>query len=275
MRVIKGRAGATVKPLSGSQIYNLQKRNGFPKLVAEGDSWFDFPFPTSQERKPRRDLVDFLSLKHDFAIKSVAKRGDTLDNMAYNTIDKAIKVIKKEKPVGFIFSGGGNDIAGPELSAFLNHKDSGNSIIRKDMFKLYLNTVIKTSYMNIIDKVLNSKSDIQIFGHGYDYVNPNGKAAFSILWANLSGPWLDPVFQSKGIPKSEMQLRKDTLKWFVDQFNDLLLEIDHEIDNYNYVNFRGTINSNGWHDEIHPKKDGFEKLSNIMAATIKKTLSID
>lgn len=86
------------------------------QLVAEGDSWFDY--------LPGRDLIDCLRVRHGYRIDNFAKAGDTLENMIYGsgitrrfervepTITPVLWRIQSVKPKAFLFSGGGNDIAG-------------------------------------------------------------------------------------------------------------------------------------------------------------------
>jgi hypothetical protein len=44
-------------------------------LVAEGDSWFDYPF---------HDVLSTLDDEHGFDVESVARKGDTVQDMAYS-----------------------------------------------------------------------------------------------------------------------------------------------------------------------------------------------
>lgn len=55
----------------------LKFLRGSTKIVAEGDSWFDY--------LPGTDLVDCLRYHHGYYIKNYAKAGDTLENMIYGT----------------------------------------------------------------------------------------------------------------------------------------------------------------------------------------------
>lgn len=56
----------------------LKFLHGSTKIVAEGDSWFDY-FPGT-------DLIDCLRKHHGYYLeKNYAKAGDTLENMIYGT----------------------------------------------------------------------------------------------------------------------------------------------------------------------------------------------
>ena len=43
-------------------------------LVAEGDSWFDYPW---------HDVLNFLEDDYNYSVESVAHHGDSIENMAY------------------------------------------------------------------------------------------------------------------------------------------------------------------------------------------------
>src|SRR6218665_3496247 len=47
------------------------------KIVAEGDSWFDYPLV--------RDIIDHLR-RMGYGVEKHSKHGDTLENMVYGTI---------------------------------------------------------------------------------------------------------------------------------------------------------------------------------------------
>ena len=82
-------------------------------LVAEGDSWFDYPF---------HDVLSMLEDEHGFDVESVAHKGDTVEDMAYSggQFDDFVRLLEKllrqrRVPDAILLSGGGNDIAGDQL----------------------------------------------------------------------------------------------------------------------------------------------------------------
>ncbi len=79
-------------------------------LLAEGDSWFDYPF---------FDVIEELEEGFNYSVESVAHKGDTVEEMAYdvNQLDKLARKLEKlgregKVPRAILLSGGGNDIAG-------------------------------------------------------------------------------------------------------------------------------------------------------------------
>lgn len=248
-------------------IFEEQRDRGFPVVVAEGDSWFDYPFPPSNARFTRRDVLDFLMVDHNYAIKRVSRMGDTLENMAHNTLGRTLAAVRDFRPVFFLFSAGGNDLAGPELLRFLNHAGSGLPLIREEEYRRFLQETVRPSYEKVIHSVLDEHPTVEIFGHGYDYVEPNGEAVIEILWASFVGPWLEPTFRARGVEDIETMRR--SVAWFVDRFNELLVELDAAIPAFHYADLRGTVPQDEWPNEIHPSPRGFSMLADKFAAVMQ------
>lgn len=141
----------SLKNYKSSQKRKSTKRlndKTYPKdliLVAEGDSWFDYPL--------RRDVLDFL-IADGYAIKRFSKYGDTLDNMVYGSgydinkktgkithkgpvsLHEVHNAVKELKPSFFLLSAGGNDIVGEEIVAYLNHRNSKpQNLLNRVIFK--------------------------------------------------------------------------------------------------------------------------------------------
>ncbi len=78
-------------------------------IVAEGDSWFQYPFFVT-------DIVDHL-LRNGRAVCSLAAGGDWIGNMVYE--DQYITELTNYQPEVFLISGGGNDLVGGSRLATL------------------------------------------------------------------------------------------------------------------------------------------------------------
>src|SRR4030042_3631142 len=129
-----GRAGARRAYGAGRDLADLvlgRRRSALaaaarqPKLgllIAEGDSWFDYPFC---------DVLEVLE-SQGYEIESVAHKGDNLEDMAHDPgqverLTKAFEKVREQgkKPKAILLSGGGNDIAGDEFKKLINHANSG------------------------------------------------------------------------------------------------------------------------------------------------------
>src|SRR5205807_4373432 len=91
-------------------------------LVAERDSWIDYPL---------HDVLDELEDRYAYDIESVAHKGDPVEEMAYGSkqLEELTRRIEKvaargAKPKAILLSGGGNDVAGTEFGMLLNPANS-------------------------------------------------------------------------------------------------------------------------------------------------------
>lgn len=250
------------------------------KIVAEGDSWFDYG--------GKKDILDYLR-KMGYGIKKIAKGGDTLENMIYGnkykirnnrvynygakSLDQTLSSIRELNSRFLLFSGGGNDIVGSEIVGYLNHKGSiSENLVNTDIFKEKL-LRMKISIEVLINKVYQTNPNCSIIMHGYDYPKVNGKG-YKFIFFNLVGPWILPAMGLKGIVLKEDQ--NNIVKYLVDEFNNMLEDLDSENSNFNYLNLRGKFpNENEWHNEIHLKNLGFKTVANKYHLKIKEILNYD
>ncbi|WP_330256928.1 hypothetical protein OG874_21615 [Nocardia sp. NBC_00565] len=235
-------------------------------LVAEGDSWFDYPG------------TDILSILKDagWEIVSVAHWGDSLEDMAYTPCQLTALASKLERiksqnvvPVAILLSGGGNDFAGPAMAMLIEHQSSA----RPGLNDLIVNEMISGRLQNSWARLISATTrlcenyfdkKIPIVVHGYDYPIPDGRG-FSAFkgWGILPGPWMGPSFAAKGfdvIPK-----RTAMMTDLIDRYNTMLtaLAARPTFGHVTVVDLRGTLESgqryrDDWENELHPTPEGFE-----------------
>jgi hypothetical protein len=244
-------------------------------LVAEGDSWFDYPL---------NDVLSCLEDEHGYDVESVAHKGDRVENMAYadgqlTDLSRLIEKLIRQgiTPKAILLSGGGNDIAGDEFGMLLNHKKSAISGLNDKIFEGVMDR-ISHAYVTIIWSVMQLcrerlGKEIPILVHGYDYPIPDGRG-FMGGWGPLPGPWLEPGFREKGF--EELTERITIMTDLIDRFN-LMLEnvasLQQFAGNVAYVNLRGSL-KNGttykkdWANELHPTKDGFSTVTKKFASVL-------
>ena len=162
----------------------------------------------------RDSTLDHLKRDYRYDVFKVAEAGDTLENMVYGTefgsnfsrrmppIETTLRAIEQYQPKVFLFSGGGNDIAGSELASYLNHKSSTLPTLREDYVQYAFSTVAKKAYTDLIRFVTDAKSDIHIISHGYGYAIPDGSAV-RFAWVRFAGPWLRPPLVRKNIIEAQ------------------------------------------------------------------------
>jgi hypothetical protein len=261
---------------SRTSAVDLIADQGKHKIVGEGDSWFDY--------LPGIDILDHLAdMGH--AIAKVAKAGDTFENMIYGTaydrsfsrqpnpLDHTIKLLNDEHSPILLFSGGGNDVAGDELEAFLNHKDMGlNGPVRQDYKNHVLKTVVGTAYRHLIDRVKTDVGhEVHIISHGYGVPVADGRAVVNLPWGfHFIGPWLRPALTKKNYIKDAE--RRAIMKELIDCFNDTLRSLAQNAPNFHYLDLRTLITDDSWVNELHLRNSVFRDVAKQFEVVIQQVI---
>lgn len=272
------RVQALARQLSDRAILEVQGlefsayRGDAGTLVAEGDSWFDYPF---------YDVLQNLEGVYQYRVESTAHKGDTLESMVYDQDQLSGLALKmsrlaaiKVQPIAILLSGGGNDIAGPELAVLLNHAQSGLPTLNESVVSGVIDVRLRASYHTFIQAVTNLSKEyfgrtIPVLIHGYDYPVPDGRGILG-GWGFLPGPWLKPYFEQKGYNSIPENLA--TLRTLVTRFNAVLETIPKEpgYGHVCYVRVAGTLSSalteprrydRDWGNELHPTRSGFRQVA--------------
>jgi len=244
-------------------------------LIAEGDSWFDYPLC---------DVLKELEDGHGFDIESVAHKGDTVEDMAYGEgqLDGFARLVEKVLrrgvvPRAILLSGGGNDIAGDEFAILLNHAASSIAGLNDSIVTGVIDERLQDAYVTILAAITNVCESLvarplPIIVHGYDYPVPDGRG-FLGGWGPLPGPWLEPGFRRKGF--AAMAARKPVMVELIDRFNAMLRRIagKQPFKHVRYLDLRNTLSTGAnyrdwWGNELHPTRIGFETVAAKFAAVI-------
>jgi hypothetical protein len=241
-------------------------------LIAEGDSWFDYPG------------TDVLNALHQSAydVESVARAGDRVEMMAFGRgqLDKFAEAVEKvigagQIPKAILLSGGGNDIAGSEFGFLINHAGSPKQGINDSVARGVIEERVRDSYVWIIKtitdlckKMLGRK--IRIVLHGYGYPIPDGDGVLG-GWGPFPGPWLRPGFIEKGF--NNLAENTAMMGVLMDRFNDMLQEVAAEFDHVRYVDLRRVLPATKslWANELHPKEAGFKLAAQEFEKAIEGT----
>ncbi|HMP31609.1 MAG TPA: SGNH/GDSL hydrolase family protein, partial [Saprospiraceae bacterium] len=252
-------------------------------IVAESDSWFDYPF--------KKDVLDYL-VGMGFAIKKLAKAGDTLENMVYGndyrkipndpvnithpgplSLQETLSAIRKYQPKFVLLSAGGNDILGSELISFLHHKNSGSQNLLNMTILDEKLAQMQEAIEFFIKAVHRTHPNCHILMDGYDYPKINGKG-YTFIFRNIKGPWIQPAMGAKAITDPMDQHAITTI--LVDRFNDMLMQVATAFPYFHYINLRGKFpNDNQWDNEIHLKNSGYKEVATIYKQTIDQILGMD
>lgn len=269
------RVAATGSPVAPASITSTAG-----VLVAEGDSWFDYPF---------HDILKDLEDTYAYDVESVAHHGDPIEDMAYglHQLDDFTRRIEKVVargtiPKAILLSGGGDDVAGPEFGMLLNHAKSSIAGLNDSVVDGVVNQRIFTSYVTILNAVTaickaETGNVLPILLHGYDYPVPDGRG-FLGGWGPLPGPWLDPGFREKGFEDQtpqDLQRRILIAHDLIERFNNMVARLPtlSGFGHVHYVDLRNTLPTDAhykdwWANELHPTGKGFQAVTDKFAAVL-------
>lgn len=204
------------------------------KVVAEGDSWFQYPFLI-------QDVIDHLF--DDWAIYDVSAAGDLLQDMTRQ--DEVTAAVLSQKPDLLLLSGGGNDLlGGGQLVRYLRPHAAGMSAADhvSDEFAHLLSRILGI-YGELIEKALTAGAK-RVVCHSYDYAIPN------------NGPWLGRPMLKLGI--ADPGLQRAIIRLLIDRLHDGLLQMASGFGGRVMVaDCRGSVPDTQWYDELHPTSQGF------------------
>ena len=248
---------------------DLPGANGL--VVAEGDSWFDYPF---------YDVLAMLEDRHNFRVESVAHRGDTIEEMAYDDnqldgLDRKLQHVQIDArvPRAFLLSGGGNDIAGQQFGVFLNHRSASLGTLNPKIIDGIINERVRFAFLSVIATM--TRLSKVYFGrvtpiviHGYSYPVPDGRGYLGGAWV-LPGPWLEPGFRQKGY--LDLKENSAVMVTLIDTFNRMLANIPtvQGLEHVTYLDVRGVLSNElaggtyraSWENELHPTRRGFDAVA--------------
>lgn len=227
------------------------------QILAEGDSWFAIP--------TARNLIKQINKIGQFNILNLASSGDeAMEMMTWDQKKKIHQLLLDEDNEydfkALLFSGGGNDIVGPEMwHLFQDHQPgmTASDCFNGDMFDVKI-TQIKSAYRELINIRNNLKPDLPIITHTYDKAIPSGRAA-RLLGIKVAGPWIKPALDERKIPK---KLHREIVDILLSRLRSTFIDLEGEYNNFYVVDSYGVIAANQWGDELHPKSSGFKKIVN-------------
>ncbi|MCG2590563.1 trypsin-like peptidase domain-containing protein [Rhodohalobacter sulfatireducens] len=228
------------------------------KIVAEGDSWFQYPLLLKDTIDQLIDLDKF-----QYAIYGLSEAGDLLSNIVKE--DEITEAIEKENPDVFLISGGGNDMVGDNRMATLVHEFDANRLPKNypnDKFDLFLRE-LETLYRGLFTRLLADRPHLKILCHGYDNAIPQ------------DGKWLGKPLKKRNI--SDKDLQREIVAVMIGRFNERLKEISDDFPGSVYhVDCQKIVGpKSNWQDELHPKNEGYLKVAKKFDEVIKLALAED
>ena len=268
-----------------------REREGAVVVLAEGDSWFQFPklFVV----RPVRDLVYYLLRDPKYAVKTLAAGGDWL--AAIVDEDEVVGEIAAVRPDVLLLSGGGNDLVGgydeatrtgglrtmladvphdpaalPDPLARLLRCRENAPTAQLDLAR-YRNGLrfVGEAYLDFLNKYFlvyfhlawqlhhdDDLAELLVVTQGYDYVLPNGEPRGGIVQRIVNrivgnGKWLYRPLVDLGIG-SERD-RRDVLYAMLYEFNEMLITLARYsgFPRLFHLDVRGFAEAEDWFDELH------------------------
>ena len=209
------------------------------KFVAEGDSWFQYPW------RENDDLIDFLDDK--YAILCMSAASDTFDNMRDGK-ERIAAAVKNSEADGLLFSGGGNDIVGDGFPKYIkgyNGTYQAEDYISRNFAKFLGKS--KGQFKRFFNYIIDEHPDLKIFYHGYDRSFPRA-----------GGEWVGKHLGEKEVPE---MFWHNIISIMINRFNEMLKSLqDSNPDNIFYVDCRGAVGAYGeWRDELHADTAGCQR----------------
>jgi hypothetical protein len=235
------------------------------RILAEGDSWFDYPVPFFGG-----SIIPRLEKRLGIPILNLAKAGDEVRFMM--GVEQRLnlrKQLKQGSPAGgpwdvLLFSGGGNDIVSDPLAIWLRDFAPGQPpelLLDQVRFGAAL-ALIRAGYEDLIRLRDTLSPATHLVMHSYDFAIPDGRGICHL------GPWLKPAFDLRGFP--DLVSRTAVVKLMLTLFDAEMRRLASP--NVTVVPTQGRLKPvpASWHNELHPTKAGFDSMAEAFAGVLKK-----
>ena len=245
----------------GQRTLAARPSNAPLNVLAEGDSWFDYPLS--------RDTIGWITAtgKPNPLILSLAHHGDAaVDMLGVAQRQRIIKNLRDPDNGAFdalLFSGGGNDIAGDRFCLwvlkFVTGTDPAHGVDRDRLGAML--GVIRAAYVDLFKIRDEIAPNCTIFLHAYDFALPTGEGVCGF------GPWLRPSLDFRGwtTPSTAAGIVKEVLR----SFDTVLSQLEQQFPKVVYVRTQGTLSAGDWANELHPTEDGFKKIADLFVQALR------
>jgi hypothetical protein len=235
------------------------------QVLAEGDSWFDYPgHPFGGGIIPR--LEDRLGVP----ILNLAKAGDEVRYMLGVEERKLLtKHLNDGCPAGgpwdvLLFSGGGNDIVDNPMVLWIKDFNPAlppAQLINQPRFDAAV-ALVRAGYEDLIALRDQLCPGTHLVFQGYDFAIPDGRGICFL------GPWLKPTFDLRKFPT--LATRQEVVKAMLLQFAAMLATLTSQ-PKVTFINGQGTLppQPSSWHNELHPTRAGFDKFADLFHQHLK------
>lgn len=239
------------------------------QVLAEGDSWFDYP-PLA-----RGGLIPRLADRLGVPILNLAKAGDEVRYMlGVEQRERLARELRNGCEAGrpwdvLLFSGGGNDVVDEPLALWLRDFVPGVPARDHVHAKRYAAALalVRAGYEDLIGLRDRLSPDTVLVFHAYDFAIPDGRG----VCGGLMGPWLRPAFRLRGFPLDPPTEAAAAVRVMLEEFASMLEGLARRR-KVVVINGQGTLapSKEGWHNELHPSADGFNAFVELFHARIRE-----
>ncbi len=237
-------------------------------MLAQGDSWFDYPLTGNGLPLADTDVIAQLRRIGEMppTILNLAHYGEAATvELSLPKQERIITALRDQenwldgKPDAILFSAGGNDIAGDQFCIFLDFNDGHTPGLNVDRFTKALG-MVEACYLEFFALRDRVAPGVPIFGHCYDFPIPNGAHPPCI------GPWLKPSLDFCNWPAAQGRtIVRDALA----AFRAMLVRLAGEpCNNFQMVDTQGVLTASEWANELHPVPPGFRKMAQKFASAL-------
>lgn len=238
-------------------------------LLADGDSWFDYPlggdFPGVH--------TDVLAQLTD--IGQPSPRILSFAHFGYTT-DQCLGLVRRQRLVAaltdprhgkfdaILMSAGGDNIAGNRFAIWLNDAASvGHDPARALSESRFAGALaeVRAGYDSLARLRDQHAPGTPIFVHAYDYAIPSGVGVCCV------GPWLKPSLEYCGWTDEAMGA--GIVRDMLTRFGSMLEQFAASTPNVVYVPTQGTLAADQWANELHPTPVGFRLIADKFRAALE------
>lgn len=266
-RGVKGLAPAPATPAAAPPgRRRAPKAGGAPlQILAEGDSWFDYPVPFFGG-----GVIPRLESRLGVPILNLAKAGDEVRHMMGVAERKLLaQQLRNGCPAGglwdvLLFSGGGNDIVDNPMALWIRDHDPAATPVQqihRARFDAAL-SMVRAGYEDLIAMRNALSPGTQLVFHAYDHAIPDGRGICHL------GPWLKPTFDLRGFPSQAVAF--EVVKVMLQEFAAMLKALAAAHAGVTVIDAQGTLAPvrASWHNELHPSRKGFEAFADRFHAEL-------
>jgi hypothetical protein len=251
-------------------VANAQPQSTPLVMLANGDSWFDYPLSGNDVSFRDTDIIAQLRAmgRVNPVILNISHYGDaTTDELSLPKQERMISSLRDPanwmgsgKPDAILFSGGGNDVVGDQFCIYLDYALPGATGLNADRFGKALSAV-EASYLDLFTFRDRYAPGVPVIGHCYDFPIPNG------IHPVCAGPWLKPSLDYCGWDLTQgITIAHSALS----DFKNVLVRLASDAaNNFFVVDTQGVLTAADWANELHPYPDGFKKIAAKFVAALQ------